>query len=199
VNVPWELTFGVAYQFGERRTNTPWRNTTQLRKDLAAQIADGTYRQPERHGERPYEELPSDPERALDVALANDRESERRFRRHQPRRYVLLSADVIASGKSPDAHGIDAFLNQTPERSGQKISWGVRVGVESELWPDRVKVRGGTYLEPSRFRRSFYRPHATTGFDVRLFDLWRWSVRGTGTVDLAPRYFNWGIAFGLWW
>jgi hypothetical protein len=62
-----------------------------------------------------------------------------------------------------------------------------------------MKVRGGTYLEPSRFRRSFYRVHGTAGFDVRLFDIWRWSVRGTGTVDLAPRYFNWGIAFGLWW
>jgi hypothetical protein len=62
-----------------------------------------------------------------------------------------------------------------------------------------MKVRGGTYLEPSRFSGSYYRPHATTGFDVRLFDVWRWSVRGTCTADLAPRYFNWGIAFGLWW
>lgn len=199
IHVPWELTFGLAYQFGERRTNTPWRNTRQLREGLAAQIADGSYQMPERYHEAPYESLPDDPEKALDVAMANYREAERRFRRHQPRKYVLLAADVIAYGKSANAHGIDAFLNQTPERSGQRISYGVRLGVESEVWPDRVKVRGGTYLEPSRFARSYYRPHATTGFDVRLFDFWRWSARGTATVDLAPRYFNWGIAFGLWW
>lgn len=200
VHVPWELTFGVAYQFGERRANTPWRNTRQLRKDFAAQIAAGQYRLPDRYGESPYQSLPTDhPEKAVDVALDNYFEAERRFRRHQPRRYVLLSADVIMSGRSPNAHGIDSLLNQTPERSGQNVSYGVRVGVESEVWPDRMKVRGGSYLEPSRFNRSYYRGHATTGIDVRLFDFWRWSARGTATVDLAPRYFNWGIAFGLWW
>jgi hypothetical protein len=199
IHVPWELAFGVAYQFGERRTNTPWRNTNELRAALAAQIADGSYQMPERYHESPYQALPSDPEQALDVAMANYREAERRFRRHQPRRYVLVSGDVIASGHSANAHGIDAFLNQTPERSGQNVSYGVRLGMESEVWPDRMKVRGGTYLEPSRFGGSYYRPHATTGFDVRLFDVWRWSARGTATADLAPRYFNWGIAFGLWW
>ncbi|MDB4986790.1 MAG: hypothetical protein JWN04_1968 [Myxococcaceae bacterium] len=199
VHVPWQVATGVAYQFGERRTNTPWRNTKHLRHDLAQQIAEGTYQAPEAFGEAPYQKLPSDPEKALDVAMANWSEYERRLRRHQPRRYVLLAADVLMYGRTDNGHGIDAFLNQTPERSGQKISYGARVGIESEVWPDRLKVRGGTYLEPSRFKRSDYRPHATTGFDVRLFDLWRWSVRGTATADLAPRYFNWGIAFGLWW
>lgn len=199
IHVPWEVSLGFAYQFGERRTNTPWRNTNRLRNELRNQIAAGTYQLPETFGERPYQQLPRDPEKALDVAMANYREGERRFRRHQPRRYVLLSADVIAWGATKRGHGLDAFLNQTPERSGRKISYGARVGVESEIWPDRMKVRAGSYLEPSRFKGSLYRAHGTAGFDVRLFDLWRWSIRGTATVDLAPRYFNWGIAFGLWW
>lgn len=199
VHVPWEITVGFAYQFGERRTNTPWRNTTQLRRALREQIASGTYVLPDRYGEKAYESLPDDPQKALDVAMANYREAQRRYRRHQPRRYVLLSSDLILYGKTQNGHGIDAFLNQVPERSGEKISVGVRFGVESEIWPDRVKVRAGTYLEPSRFARTYYRPHGTTGFDVRLFDIWRWSVRGTATIDLAPRYFNYGIAFGLWW
>lgn len=199
VHVPWELSVGFAYQFGERRTNTPWRNTRQLRSDLLQQILNKSYVPPETHGEAPYQTLPSDPQKALDVAMVTYREAERRFRRHQPRRYVLLSADLIAYGPTANGHGIESFLNQAPERSGQRVTYGARVGVESEVWPDRMKVRGGTYLEPSRFRRSLYRVHGTAGFDVRLFDLWRWSVRGTGTVDLAPRYFNWGIAFGLWW
>jgi hypothetical protein len=75
---------------------------------------------------------------------------------------------------------------------------GVRFGVESEILQNRMKVRGGSYLEPSRFQRSYYRPHGTLGFDVRLFDLWRWSFRGTATVDLAPRFFDWGAAIGIW-
>jgi hypothetical protein len=83
--------------------------------------------------------------------------------------------------------------------SGDKISFGARIGVESEVMQDRLKVRGGSYIEPSRTQRKYYRPHATVGADVRLFDLWRWSARGTATLDLAPRYFNWGIAFGFWW
>jgi hypothetical protein len=199
VHVPWELSWGFAYQFGERRTNIPWRNTQRLRKDLAAQIANGSYQNPPRYGEAAYQALPDDPEKALDVAMANYREAERRYRRHQPRRYVLVAADVIATGKTFNGHGIESFLDQVPERSGQKVSLGVRVGVESEVWPDRMKVRAGSYLEPSRFERAFYRPHGTTGIEVRLFDMWRWSARCTGTVDVAPRYFNWGLAFGLWW
>lgn len=199
VHVPWELSVGFAYQFGERRTNTPWRNTHQLRKALTQQIIEGTYEPPDTYGEAPYDPLPSDPRKAVDVAMATYREAERRLRRHQPRRYVLLSSDFIVYGATSDGHGLEAFLNQTPERSGRKVSYGARVGVESEVWPDRVKLRCGTYVEPSRFRRGLYRVHGTAGFDVRLFDIWRWSVRGTGTVDLAPRYFNWGVAFGLWW
>ncbi|MET0341643.1 MAG: hypothetical protein ABW252_11630 [Polyangiales bacterium] len=199
VRVPWELSAGVAYQFGERRANTPWRNTRRLRRDFTEQIANGTYAHPDTWGERAYQALPSHPGKALDTAMAIYRESQRRFRRHQPRRYVLLAADVIVSGKTDRGHGLEAFLSQTPERSGERVSYGARVGVESEIWPDRMKVRAGSYVEPARFRGSTYRPHGTMGFDVRLFDIWRWSVRGTGTVDLAPRYFNWGIAFGLWW
>jgi hypothetical protein len=199
VHVPWQVGLGFAYQFGERRTNTPWRNTKHLRRDLAAQIKNGSYVMPETYGESAYGELPKDPEKALDTAMAINREAERRFRRHQPRRYVLVAADILLYGRTANGYGIDAFLKQTPERSGQKVSFGARVGIESEVWPDRVKVRGGTYLEPSRFRGSDYRPHATTGVDVRLFDFWRWSARGTATLDLAPRYFNWALAFGLWW
>lgn len=198
-HVPWELAWGFAYQFGERRTNIPWRNTQRLRRDLAAQIANGTYQTPPRYGESAYEPLPEDPNQALDAAMANYREAERRYRRHQPRRYVLVAADMIVTGKTDNGHGLEAFLDQTPERSGQKVSYGVRMGVESEVWPDRMKVRAGSYLEPSRFERAYYRPHGTAGVEARLFDLWRWSARGTATIDLAPRYINWGLAFGLWW
>ena len=34
VHVPWEIDAGFACQFGERRTNVPWRNTTGIRQNL---------------------------------------------------------------------------------------------------------------------------------------------------------------------
>jgi hypothetical protein len=203
--VPWELDLGFAYQFGERRSNVPWRNTREVRRTLRGQIEADSYVYPPTFGEQRYQQLPEDHdtpeelEKAVDVAAWNYRESERRFRRHQPRKYVLLAADILFYGKTPNGQSMSAFLTQRPEVSGDKISFGARVGVESEVLQDRLKVRGGSYLEPSRTQRKYYRPHATLGADVRLFDLWYWSARGTATIDLAPRYFNWAIAFGFWW
>lgn len=199
VHVPWEADFGFAYQFGERRTNVPWRNTRKLRRTLRQQIVSGSYQPPPDYGEAPYPPLPADVEEAVDVAVENYREGERRLRRHQPRRYVLLAVDFLVYGKTPQGQSISAFLTQTPEASGRRMAYGLRVGAESEVWQDRMKVRLGTYLEPSRVNRKFYRPHGTLGVEARLFDFWHWSSRMTATVDLAPRYFNWGIAVGLWW
>lgn len=198
VHVPWEIDVGFAYQFGERRTNVPWRETTGIRKNLQHQLATGTYLPPPLYDGAAYPPLPDDPKAALRQAIKNDREAERRLIRNQPRRYVLVSADLILYGKTNRGQGLTSFLTQEPETSGAKNSVGVRFGVESEILQNRMKVRGGTYLEPSRFQRSYYRPHGTMGFDVRLFDLWRWSFRGTATVDVAPRFFDWGAAIGIW-
>jgi hypothetical protein len=199
VRVPWEVQAGVAYAFGERRSNVAWRHTRLIRRALKGRIESGTYEPPDRHGGPPYPALPEDRKRALAVALEHDREAERRFLRAQPRRYVLLSADVIVIGTTRHGQSVEAFLTQVPEVSGRKRSVGVRVGVESEVLSDRLIVRGGSYLEPSRTDRSYYRPHATLGADLRLFDLWGYSLRGTATFDLAPRYFDWGLALGLWY
>jgi hypothetical protein len=46
--------------------------------------------------------------------------------------------------------------------------------------------------------------HATAGFDLHVFD---WSVFGlfgdtawriTAVVDVARRYFDWGVGIGVW-
>lgn len=199
VHVPWEIDLGFAYQFGERRANVPWRNTRQLRRELKAQILNGTYEPPPTYGEAPYPPLPADVEKAVDAAIENYNEGERRLRRHQPRRYVLLAADFLIYGKTPNGQSISGFLSQRPETSGDKTAFSLRIGAESEVWQDRMKVRLGTYLEPSRVDRKYYRPHGTLGVEARLFDFWGWSARATATVDGAPRYFNWGLAVGLWW
>lgn len=198
-HVPWEVAVGFAYQFGERRSNVPWRNTNELRHELTSQIASGSYQPPPTYGEEPYPVLPHDVDKAVDAALENHREGERRLRRHQPRRYVLLAADFLVYGKTPHGQSMSGFLQQQLEPSGDRVAFGVRLGAESEVWQDRMKVRLGTYLEPSRVSPKLYRPHGTFGLEARLFDFWWWSARGTATIDVAPRYFNWGLALGLWW
>jgi hypothetical protein len=94
---------------------------------------------------------------------------------------------------------LSGFLRQTAQRSGDQIAFGLRVGAESEVWQDRMKVRLGSYLEPSRTNRKFYRLHGTLGLEARLFDFWSWSAGITATVDVAKLYFNWGLGLGLWW
>ena len=81
---------------------------------------------------------------------------------------------------------------------------GVRGGMEVEPWTGRLKLRVGGYLEPARYEHASWRMHGTAGFDVRLFtwDLFGWfnpfSIRVGAMVDIAPRYFNWGVGVGFW-
>jgi hypothetical protein len=199
VQVAWEIGLGFAYQFGERRSNVPWRNTSALVRGLREQIVNGSYQAPATYGEAPYPPLPAEVEKAVDAAVENYREGERRFRRHQPRRYVLLAVDLLIYGRTKDGLSLSGFLRQTPERAGDHVAVSVRIGAESEVWQDRMKVRVGTYLEPSRVDVKYYRPHGTLGLEARLFDFWGWSARATATVDGAYRYFNWGLSVGLWW
>ena len=59
------------------------------------------------------------------------------------------------------------MLSQVVERSGESTSVTMRAGAEIEAVPGRLQLRGGTYMEPTRFRDSSPRAHATTGFEVR--------------------------------
>jgi hypothetical protein len=198
IRVPWEVDVGFAYQFGARRTNVPWRNPNQLKRELSEKLSKGLYVPPPSNGGPAYPPLPDDEAATLKVAMEHEREAARRYLRHQPRRYVLLSGDVLFSGRTARGQGVQAFVAQRREASGRKVSIGVRAGVESEVMENRLKLRGGSYLEPSRFARAHYRPHGTFGSDVRLFDLWEWSIRASATLDVAPRYFDWGLSVGLW-
>ncbi len=199
VHVPWEVQVGFAYLLGERRANVPWRHTRGVKQRLKRRIQTDSYVAPRRFGGEAYPTLPENEQAALEVALDNDREAERRYLRAQPRRYVLLSTDFIVYGATDQGQSVEAFLVQRQEASGRKRSYGLRFGAESEFIRDRLKMRAGSYLEPSRTNRSYYRPHGTLGADVRLFDLWGWSVRGGLTLDVAPRYFDWGVGVGLWY
>ena len=69
-----------------------------------------------------------------------------------------------------------------------------------------MKIRGGTYLEPTRFAESSPRWHGTLGVDISLF---KWDVFGiwpedyrwqlTAAVDLARAYGAFSFGIGGWY
>jgi hypothetical protein len=111
---------------------------------------------------------------------------------------------MILVGPTDDGVGLESFLSQERQTSGASTTLGVRIGAEGEPIADWVKMRAGTYFEPSRFASAGYRVHATTGFDVRLFT---WNLFGLvddftvlfgASADVAERYLNVGVGLGLW-
>jgi len=98
-----------------------------------------------------------------------------------------------------------SLKQQTVDRSGEEVTLSPRVGVETEPVERWLKVRSGTYWEPSRFREIDGRAHVTGGFDVRLFD---WTLFGlldehaalevSTAGDWARDYFGWALSVGVW-
>lgn len=220
VSTPWDFDIGVAYQFG-RTFNPVWRSS----EDMAERAAiHHRLRQLDREDERQRRlaEATSDRERAqitqeLDEAQAQDDERLEqavlnaarltRFRNAQMRSfYLLLSSSLVISGAAREAVGVDSFLNQEVNRSGERVVYSPRFGAESEVWPHLLRVRTGSYLEPTRFETSSPRLHGTGGFDVRLI---RWRVFGlwpddylwrlTASIDVSERYLVWGLSVGGWY
>lgn len=120
------------------------------------------------------------------------------------RDYLLLTGEVILVGATDNGVGVESFLNGVRQTSGDRISVGVRFGAELEPIAHWLKVRGGSYLEPSRYPGGRYRAHGTFGFDVRLFtwDLFGlmdpFTLRTGATLDAAQRYTSFGINLGFW-
>ena len=118
------------------------------------------------------------------------------------RREMMLLFGVLITGATPDSVGISDFLTQRRIPSGERTAISPRLGFETEALRNWLVVRGGTYIEPSRYADSSARGHFTAGVDIRLFkfnpfgllgdDPWRLRLAG----DMAPRYFNWALALG---
>jgi hypothetical protein len=120
------------------------------------------------------------------------------------RRYLLLSLDALITAPVDNGIGLYSFLGQKLEPSGRSTTVGIRFGAEGEPISNRLKLRMGSYLEPSRFASGSSRLHGTLGAEVKLF---AWDVLGViepvewrigAAVDVAPRYFNWGVSVGVW-
>jgi hypothetical protein len=231
VVLPPELQLGVAYQFGNRPLNRRWINPHDRERDLrnemlvrrlqrqrtqaereaaaeggsAARAFPAWLREPHdpefwrNEGERMARE---EAELQADIARAEQRHLE--YLRALSRKYILVSADMLAIGATADGVGLESFLSQVRQESGKNASLSFRVGVEGEPIPDRLRLRVGSYLEPSRFMGVRPRLHATMGGDLKLFafDVFglvdKFDIRVTATLDVAERYRNFGVSVGIW-
>jgi hypothetical protein len=193
VDLPWEAEWGVAVQIGPRPLNVGWTDEEHY--------ADAEVYEQQRM-------LPGDrrePPR-LEPRSASAHRILRKHYRLLPREKLLLSTSVLVTGPTPGAVGVESMLSQVVERSGERTSVTLRGGGEVEAIPNRLQLRGGTYMEPTRFRGSTARAHATAGFEIRLIE---WSLFGlfpednsfriSGAVDVAREYFGWSLGVGSWY
>lgn len=205
VTLPWELEAGVAYQLGPRPLNPRWKNPHDESRALADAIA-------KRRAARARARLPADEEAALRAAEDAELEGEakallegRRARfANWPRPYLLLLASALLTGPSAEAVALEGFLDQRRELVGSSVTLSPRFAAESEVIPDRMRLRAGVYFEPSRFADGATREHLTFGWDLKLF---AWDALGLlpdmtwrlkAFVDVAARYENFGFGLGAW-
>lgn len=187
VELPWELDASIALQLG-RPLNQQWVNTHHPPDDYlrVEKTPDGGTRRI--HDKKYVEKLAKQKYDAL------------------PRQKLLIVASVLVSGPVQNAIGVESFLSQRIQRSGQRASVTPRLGIEAEPFANAIQLRAGSYLEPSRFASGSPRLHGTLGLEIRLF---RWSVFGLldddtswrvgGYGDVSRNYLGWGVTAGMWY
>jgi hypothetical protein len=222
VEMPWEGEVGLAYQLGPRPLNPGWENPHDQEAYVRARIAEDRATRAAANAARvnaaPPEARAALAERldaeektqrtAEDRELANESERLHKVRKARyanwPRERILLLASVLFTGPSDRAISLEGFLDQRSEAVGRSLNASPRFGVEGEPLRDRIIVRGGTYVEPSRYEGAAPRQHFTFGGDVRLLPLDFWGLfpdaewKVSVLLDIAPRYTNGGIGIGLW-
>ncbi|MBK8694482.1 MAG: hypothetical protein IPN17_19920 [Deltaproteobacteria bacterium] len=223
IALPWEVEIGASVMLGERPFNIPWQDMAALRRDLRDRQRDDRARR-EREHRIEMAAIEDDVERASLDARWTAEERERREReereyasfawrwraarrvmlRDRGRRFLLISFSLVAFGPVKRGQGIDAFMAQQERPSGRGLLLSPRLGLEGEPWANRLQIRAGSYVEPSRFDDVPARVHVTGGLDLRLF---RWdtfkisdpvSFKLTFTMDYSYNYFDWGFGIGFW-
>ncbi len=114
---------------------------------------------------------------------------------------LTLAADLVVTGASANAYGLEAFGMHDLQRAGRHVSVSPRAGLEYEWLPGRLRLRGGSYYEPSRFDDVNGRLHVTFGIEVRVLQVHFFGLRRgriTLTGDVASRYNNVGVSIGFW-
>jgi hypothetical protein len=148
-------------------------------------------------GGKPWNALPE----GLKPRPADEAEKGRGPSRFFENFYVLLSAEIALWGPVRDAIGIDGFLRQVEERAGRTTAVSFRVGAEAEILPGWIRVRAGSYWEPSRSEHYAGRLHLTAGLELRLFSftfLGDHTLNTSFALDVAERYSNVSLSVGFW-
>ncbi len=141
-----------------------------------------------------YNQLPTGPLTLLPDEPVPD--ADRGFDAPPGRMAVALQAD--ASWPVGNATHLGVLTrNDAPEPVGARFLVTPRLGLEHETWVRRLRLRAGSYLEPSPFPGRDARPHLTFGLDLflfRLVDDWTATI----ACDLASRYSNVGFGLRVW-
>jgi hypothetical protein len=218
---PWDLNVGFAVQLVGRPLNPRWRPNAELieqlklerrvrhlqrvralRESLAAAATPSLRGDIQRRFAR--EERLDD--RELDIELLKLKTVMEKELTAMNRFYLQLAGSMVISGRVEEAVGVESMVAQTVNRSGLKTVVSPRLGLEAAVFPNFLKLRGGSYLEPTRFDGSSARVHATFGADVKLavwnvFGLWpddyMWRL-GLGG-DVSRDYFTWGLTIAGWY
>jgi hypothetical protein len=114
----------------------------------------------------------------------------------------LVASDLLFTASSENAVGVESVLAQKIQPVGTHNTTSVRIGSELETMPGRLRLRLGSYYEPSNYEGVQSRTHLTGGFEVRMFHTsywgeYDWSL--TYTVDSARDYLNMFVALGFWY
>lgn len=228
VNLPWEFDVGFAFQGGPRPLNVHWSNPIEDEDEFRADVVRARER---RAAERANVLAATPPDqreaRARELAEAEARVHEeedlavkefgrrlQQARRERydamPREYILLTLGLLVTGTTPNGISLESFFSQTVARAGSVVTYSPRLGLETELVPNVLRPRIGSYVEPSQFTAhadwKAFRQHLTAGFDLYLF---RWGGlfglipkdnkwRITTAVDVTNGYWNYGLSFGNW-
>jgi hypothetical protein len=225
---PWQGNLAFAYQFGKRPLNPRFVYVEQQARIPLAELAAREREAHEAH-ERRVATLRAAHAADLLTALADEarayseqqkkfeaersdirktawREIRARVRTEWERFYVLALAELALTGQVDNGVGVESFLVQTVQRSGEKLTATPRLAVESEVWPNQIKVRTGTYLEPTRFAQSSARLHWTVGVDIKVlhwavFGVWPedylWQV--STAFDIARDYSAFSLSLNGWY
>lgn len=118
---------------------------------------------------------------------------------------VRAAVEVVADGPVDDGVAVESLVLGEVYRRGEKVTFSPHAGVEGEVWPDRLRVRTGAWLEPARTQGSRDRLHGSLGTELRvarihlLHDLVDFQLSWETGVDLAPRYQQvaW-VSLGVW-
>jgi len=189
------------------------RRRSEAERRLAAARAAGKDEQALEHLEQQIaaEQDRAERDEAAQLQAAKRADRARRLRpyRTMPRDKLLVTAAVKVTAPVRNGVGLESFLEQRVERSGAGWSISPRLGVESEILPNWLVVRAGSYFEPTRFldnEEVHGRVHGTGGLDVHVplaTDVLGLlddpiTFRVGGAVDAASRYFGWSVSAGIW-